>query len=118
MHKPQVYRDVIDRMAAVCLEGQGQIDADRVRRGVWNPNATASEFEDQHRINLLLASLDAKQRDLLAGILTDAFVAGVFETLKALHEHDIQPFSEGYEGAPFNDFIGRLAGDWDWPADT
>jgi hypothetical protein len=39
---------------------------------------------------------------------------GVFETLKALEEFQIAPFESGYEGSPFNDFIGRLD-DWQWP---
>ena len=41
-------------------------------------------------------------------------VTGVFETLKVLEQYQIEPFKDGYEGSPFNDFIGRLA-DWNWP---
>ncbi len=40
---------------------------------------------------------------------------GMFETLKVLEEHEVPPFMDGYEGSPFHDFVGRVAGDWDWP---
>ena len=39
---------------------------------------------------------------------------GMFETLKALEQFQIEPFKDGYEGSPYNDFIGRLD-DWGWP---
>jgi len=53
-------------------------------------------------------------REILARMLTQQVVTGVFESLKVLERFKIEPFKQGYEGSPFNDFIGRLA-DWDWP---
>jgi hypothetical protein len=38
----------------------------------------------------------------------------MFIALRVLYEHQIPPFEDGYEGAPFNDFAGRLNG-WHWP---
>jgi len=39
---------------------------------------------------------------------------GTAEALKVLEQFEIEPFQDGYEGSPFNDFIGRLS-DWEWP---
>ena len=50
-------------------------------------------------------------------MLMELYVSGVFDTLVALHEEQIEPFDRGYESSPFNDFMGRLLGDWDWPTD-
>ncbi|WP_088284679.1 DUF6547 family protein [Kineosporia sp. A_224] len=110
------YRDVIDRLVKSCLEGQGQISADRARRGVWNPNALGlgDGMEDQAAMNDLLARLAPEDRELLASILSEQFVHGVHETLVVLHEEQVPPFDEGYEGSPFHDFVGRLDG-WPWP---
>ena len=47
-------------------------------------------------------------------MLEEQFVGGVHETLVVLHEADIEPFDDGYEGTPFHDFVGRLT-DWPWP---
>jgi len=44
-------------------------------------------------------------------------VTGVFETLKTLEEFQIEPFTDGYEGSPHNDFVGRLD-DWSWPENS
>jgi hypothetical protein len=64
----------------------------------------------------LLATLNDDQREVIAGMLAHAFEGGVFETLKALEEFEIEPFLEGYEGSPYHDFIGRVAADqWQWP---
>ena len=41
-------------------------------------------------------------------------VTGVFETLKVLEKFEVEPFRDGYEGSPYNDFVGRLD-DWNWP---
>jgi len=112
--KPTVYRAVIDELVAVCKEGQGQIGARRVRTGMWNPNATAEFLPEQHAINVLLARLAPAEREVLAGMIANAVVTGVFETLKALETFKIAPFETGYEGSPFEDFVGRLNG-WDWP---
>lgn len=94
----------------MCREGQGQIGPRRIRCGVWIPNA-APEVEE---INLMLARLQPADREILANLLASEVVTGVFETLKVLEEFHIPPFEDGYEGSPFNDFIGRLGG-WEWP---
>ena len=120
--KPQLYRDFIDRLVDECHNGQGTIGPTRARTGIWNQNATAEsgEFlEDQYRINQLLATLNDDQREVIAGMLADAFQGGVFETLKALETFAIEPFLDGYEGSPYHDFIGRVAttDQWQWPED-
>jgi len=114
LSKPQIYRDAIDSMVEVCKEGQGQIGSNRVRAGVWNINATENFIPEQNEINIFLKKLDRKDREVLAGMLEDAVVKGVFEALRILEEKEIEPFKEGYEGSAYNDFIGRLDG-WDWP---
>ena len=48
-------------------------------------------------------------------MLEEQVEVGIFEALKVLEEFEVAPFEEGYEGSPYNDFIGRLAGDWEWP---
>jgi hypothetical protein len=117
--KPQLYRDFIDRMVDECQKGQGAIGPTRARSGVWNRNATTDFLEDQFQINQLLASLNDAQREVIACMLAEAFVGGVFETLKALEEFEIEPFLDGYEGSPYHDFIGRIAADqWQWPDDN
>lgn len=117
MQKPKLYRDFIDEMVRVCHEESGQVGANAVRRGVWNQNATSTHLVDQQRVNVLISSLDVMEREVLAKMLADAFESGVFETLKALERHEVEPFVDGYEGSPFHDFIGRLSLDWDWPED-
>jgi uncharacterized protein DUF6547 len=114
--KPQVYRELIDKLVAVCKKGQGQLGSTRVRKGLWNANATREFIPDQHEINLLLERLSPADREILAGMLAHSVETGVFETLKVLEEFEIEPFKDGYEGSSFNDFIGRLA-DWKWPKD-
>lgn len=112
--KPQHYREMIDELVGVCRAGQGQIGARRIREGVWNKNATQDFIPEQHEINLLLKRLSAADREVIAGMLAQAVVTGVFETLKILEQFEIEPFKDGYEGSPYNDFVGRLD-DWSWP---
>lgn len=117
MSRPQktaTYREIIDELVDVCKRGHGQIGARRVRSGVWNANATRDSVPDQHAINLLLKQLSAGDREIIAGMLAQAVVTGVFETLKVLEEFEVEPFKDGYEGSPYNDFVGRLDG-WTWP---
>ncbi len=114
LRKPQVYREVIDELVEMCRNGQGQIGARRARSGLWNQNATAERFPDQHEFNLLLSRLSGEDREVLARMLVEEVELGVFETLKALEQFGVSPFVEGYEGSPFHDFIGRLNG-WEWP---
>lgn len=98
----------------MCKAGQGQIGARRVREGLWNQNGTQDHIPDQHQINLLLKRLPANDREIIAGMLSHAVVTGVFETLKLLEQFEVEPFKDGYEGSPYNDFIGRFD-DWNWP---
>lgn len=114
--KPQVYRDVIDALVHVCRHGPGQVGPERVRKGLWNQNATAESIPDQHEINLLLLRLAPEDRAIVARMLEHAVVTGVFQTLQVLERFEIEPFRDGYEGSPFNDFVGRLDDDeWEWP---
>lgn len=112
----QQYRTLIDALARECREGQGQIGARRARTGTWNPSAGAvpGDFPDQRRINELLAGMRQGDREVLAQMLAQAFQDGVFTALRVLHDHQVPPFQDGYEGTPFNDFTGRLD-DWPWP---
>jgi hypothetical protein len=112
--KPRIYRELIDALVQECKHGQGQIGARRAREGVWNQNATPDFIPDQHEINLLLERMSAHDREILAGMLAHQVEVGVFESLKVLEEFQVEPFKDGYEGSPYNDFIGRLA-DWNWP---
>ena len=112
--KPGIYRDFIDSLVEKCRRGQGQIDAQRVRRGVWNENARPDFIEDQCQINLVLARMSEADRAILAKMIASAVETGVFEALKSLERYQIEPFTTGYEGSPFNDFVGRLQ-DWEWP---
>jgi hypothetical protein len=112
--RPEIYRDLIDRLVHQCSEGQGQIRAQRVRAGVWNASASATFLPDQYAINLLLTRMTQADRETLARMLSDAFLGGLMTTLDALHEAQIEPFEDGYEGSPSHDFIGRLT-DWSWP---
>jgi hypothetical protein len=114
MSKPQIYRDIIDELVRACREGQGQIGARRARAGLWNAGATPDRIPDQHEINLLLARLSTADRETIARMLADEVVTGVFESLKVLEQFGVSPFEDGYEGSPFNDFVGRLD-DWEWP---
>jgi hypothetical protein len=114
MTKPPTYRAFIDEMVRVCRDGQGQIGARRAEQGVWNANATPDFLPEQHAINVLLARLNPEERRTLAEMLAKQVITGVFETLKALENFQVPPFETGYEGSPFNDFIGRLGG-WNWP---
>jgi hypothetical protein len=108
------YRALIDELVRACREGQGQIGAHRAKAGIWNANATPDLFPDQFAMNELLSRLSERDRAVLAGMLEQQFVNGVHSTLVALHEAEIPPFDEAYEGTPFHDFVGRLAG-WEWP---
>ena len=112
--KPESYRMFIDDLVEMCRNGQGQIGANKVLSGIWNQNATADFLQDQHEINLLLRRLSESDRKILATLFSSEDVTGDFETMKALETYEIPPFESGYEGSPFNDFIGRLD-DWDWP---
>ncbi len=72
---------------------------------------------EEHAINVLLQRLTSAEREVFADMLVHEVELGMFETLKVLERHKVPPFEDGYEGSPFHDFVGRMAGDWDWPAD-
>ncbi|MFD3404582.1 DUF6547 family protein [Kribbella sp. NPDC058693] len=79
-------------------------------------------MERQHRlagpsaVNQLLRRLTSAEREVLAQMLAQEFVGGVHETLVVLHEAQVEPLQDGYEGTPFHDFVGRLD-DWPWPSE-
>jgi hypothetical protein len=68
---------------------------------------------DQLAVNELLRGLTGSEREVLAQMLALEFVGGVHEALVVLHQAQVEPFQEGYEGTPFHDFVGRLD-DWPW----
>jgi hypothetical protein len=109
------YRRLIDALVGSCA-GQGQVAARKVVVGIWNRNADdpAIDIPDQRAMNDVLRRLAAEDRQVLARMMSEEFVSGVHETLEVLYEHQVPPFDRGYEGTPFHDFIGRLAG-WEWP---
>ena len=49
-----MYRQTIDAMVVACLQGQGQVSAERIRVGVWNPNADAETDPNQVTMNDVL----------------------------------------------------------------
>lgn len=110
-----LYREIIDRLVHDCHQGQGQIAAERLRAGVWNPHATAEDMPEQRAVNELLARMTKDDRETFARLLATEFESGVHATLVALHELEVPPFEKAYEGTPFHDFVGRLA-DWQWPS--
>ena len=110
----ETYKSLIDSLVSECTTGQGQIGPRRALVGVWNANASAEDLSDQHEMNLLLQSLNERQRTTLARMLEERFIAGVHTALRVLHEAQIEPFDDGVEGTPYHDFVGRLGG-WNWP---
>ncbi|TGK01819.1 hypothetical protein EHQ53_15210 [Leptospira langatensis] len=115
--KSQKYRNIIDSLVGICKTGQGKIGSNRIRSGIWNSNAKSDsdDLSDEYHMNQLLARLSEGDRSVLARMLENEVIVGIFETLKVLEEYEIDPFDTGYEGSPYHDFIGRLSGDWEWP---
>ncbi len=113
---PDLYKAVIDRLVEECHRGQAQFAPQRVLRGIWNESASAQELPDQHEVNLLLSRMSLRDRETLAGMLSEQAQVGIFDTLKALEEFGVSPFESGYEGSAYHDFVGRLKG-WEWPSD-
>jgi hypothetical protein len=112
--KPQLYRDAIDALVEDCRNGQGQIGPKRAMKGLWNQSATAASMPDQYRFNVLLARLPPQDRETIAEMLAQEYVGGAFAALSVLNDFKVAPFEDGYEGAAYNDFMGRLD-DWPWP---
>jgi len=116
MNKPQNYRDIIDELVDICKKCQGAIAANRAISGIWNFNASDV---NQDKNNTVLNKLSIGDREILAKMLRDEVVCGIFETLKVLEKHRVEPFQNGYEDSPCNDFIGRNAiPTWEWPANN
>jgi hypothetical protein len=112
------YQAVIDAMVDECRHGQGQVLPGWVRRGVWSQHALdhPGEMPAEQVMNNVLADLDDEQRDVIATMLVLAYEGAMHDALHVLHDHEVPPFDDGYEGAAFNDFMGRLRTDWAWPA--
>ena len=66
-------------------------------------------------MNEVLARTPDEDREVLARMLIQTYEGGVHDTLRVLHDHELPPFDDGYEGTPYHDFMGRLRTDWDWP---
>jgi hypothetical protein len=111
------YRSLIDALVEGCRDGQGQVLPGWVRHGVWNAYAIdhPDEMPEEHRMNTVLAHLGDGDRAAVARMLELSYESGVHDTLRVLHDYDVPPFDEAYEGAPFQDFMGRLKTDWEWP---
>lgn len=111
------YRALIDELVGECRDGQGTVLPGWVRRGFWNEYAEdhPAEMPEEHRMNRLLARLSTDDRELVARMLELAYEGAVHDTLRVLHDREVSPFDDGYEGSPFNDFMGRLMTDWEWP---
>ena len=113
-HDPRwMYRQVIDAMVVSCA-GAGQVSAERVRVGVWNANADPDTDANQVTMNALLSMLPPEHREALAVLFAEEYASGVYNALQVLRAAELQPFHEGYEGDPSDDFLGRLDG-WSWP---
>jgi hypothetical protein len=115
--KPKRYRAVIDDLVRICHFGQGQIGPDWIRSGDWLSHLAQEDSPLDHAMSQLVSRLDQNERETLAQVFAREFSGGVFNALVCLEEFEVVPFESGYEGSSFNDFIGRMAGDWDWPED-
>ena len=94
----RVYRTIIDRLVEACHKGQGQIGRKRALAGVWNANATAKRFPEQHEVNLLLGRRSKEDREVLARMLEEAFQGGVHSALATLHEARASSLRQGLRG--------------------
>lgn len=115
-HDPRwMYRQMIDAMVVSCA-GPGQVSAERVRVGVWNPDAADAPEVDtnQTTMNAILASLTIEQREALAALFAEEYASGVYNAIQVLTAAELEPFRQGYDGEPVDDFLGRLDG-WEWP---
>lgn len=101
-----MYRSIIDELVEECLNGQGTVLPSWVRRGDWPQEA---------EINALLARLTPEDRGHIARMLGDAYAGAIHDALRVMNDNHAPPFEESYEGTPYQDFAGRLSGDWEWP---
>lgn len=111
-----MYRQMIDAMVVSC-SSSGQVSAERIRAGVWNVNAGEVADTQPHQavMNDILAALDPEKRHALALLFAEEYSSGVYNALGVLTAAECEPFTEGYDGEPGDDFLGRLDG-WEWPA--
>lgn len=110
----QEYRDLIDDLVDRCRNGQGAIAARAARIEPRQPDVPPESSPWSWRMYRVASKLSPEERDDLAALLKHQFEGGVHTALVALHEAEMPPFEDGYEGTPFHDFVGRLA-DWEWP---
>ena len=96
-------------------KGRARLDPSERAQVCGTQTRPPTNYPDQHEFNVLLARISEADRDILARMLQQAFEGGVHATLVALHEAALAPFDRAYEGTPFHDFVGRLAG-WTWPS--
>lgn len=113
------YRALIDALVDECRNGQGKVLPGWVRRGIWSEyaNKHPEEMPDEYRMNLLLTRLSSDDRDAVARMLELSYQGAVHDAIAVLHEREVPPFQEGYEGTPYQDFMGRLVTDWEWPSE-
>ncbi len=60
INKPKIYRDFIDSLVDNCHSGQGQIEPDIVRDGVWYRNEPRDLVEHQNELHELLKRMNSK----------------------------------------------------------
>lgn len=103
------YRSIIDDLVDECLRGQGTVLPSWVMRGDW---------PQEPEFNALLDRLTETERSLVARMLDDAYRGAVHMVLRVLGDAQVPPFDQSYEGEPYQDFVGRLGEDWEWPAEV
>jgi hypothetical protein len=111
------YKTLIDALVEECRHGQGQILSGWVLRGVWNSYADdhPDEMPEERRMNAVLARMSTDDRELVARMLDLAYEGAVHDVLRVLHDREVPPFDDAYEGTPSHDFMGRMMTDWEWP---
>ena len=64
-----------------------------------------------------LPILEESHRQALSALFAEEFASGIFNALTVLTAAHLEPFHEGYEGDPSDDFLGRIDGS-PWPGDA
>ncbi|WP_454226998.1 DUF6547 family protein [Propioniciclava flava] len=82
-----LYRQMIDAMVVACLQGPGQVSAERIRIGMWNPDADVNTDPDQVAMNGLFSSLEESHRQALSALFAEEFASGIFNALTVLTDH-------------------------------
>ena len=85
---------------------------------MWNAYALdhPDELPAEQRLNEVLGRLPAQDRAAIGHMLAKSYEGGVHDTLRVLHDHEVPPFDDAYQGTPYHDFMGRLETDWSWPS--